>query len=75
MKDLGIRECCYNCKILETVATHGPTRTVYCKNIQDIIDFPERFICDKFEPSGKFLNDWGISKAKEQVNFREVKDE
>lgn len=76
MKELEIRECCYNCRIREVVPSNGPVQKVsYCERIQDAIDFPEKFTCNLFEPTSDFMSNVSKYNARKRVNFREVEDE
>lgn len=76
MKDLENRECCYNCRMREVVPSNGPVQRVsYCERLRDIIDYPEKFICNFFEPTSSFITNFVKHNTRKRINFREVEDE
>lgn len=76
MKNLEVRECCYNCKVREVVPSNGLTKIVsYCEKLLDVIEYPEKFVCNLFEPTSDFIANFDKFNARKRINFREVKDE
>lgn len=76
MKNLEIRECCYNCRIREVVPTNELIKRVsYCEKLLDTIEHPEKFVCNLFEPTSDFIVNFNKFNARKRINFREVKDE
>lgn len=76
MKELEIRECCYNCKTREVAPTNELIERVsYCKRLEDVIEYPEKFVCNLFEPTSGFIANFNKFNARKRINFREVKDE
>lgn len=76
MKNLEIRECCYNCKVREVTPSKELTERVsYCKKLQDVIACPEKYVCNLFEPTSDFIANFNKFNARKRINFREVKDE